>query len=90
MAIIGISSVHLLKTFIEAGALGALPLCGSADAFAAHEALRVAGSNLKACTTVTAAGVMWQAIIHGIFILSAMGITVTDKLMSAPAKPAKP
>ena len=29
MAIIGISSIHLLKTFIEAGALGALPLCGS-------------------------------------------------------------
>lgn len=90
MAIIGISSVHLLKTFIEAGALGSLPLCGTADAFSAYEALRVAGSNLKACTTVTPAGVMWQAIIHGIFILSAIGITVTDKLMNAATKPGKP
>jgi uncharacterized protein (TIGR00645 family) len=87
MAIIGISSVHLLKTFIEAGALGSLPLCGSADALAAHEALRAAGSNLQACTTVTPAGVMWQAIIHAIFILSAIGITVADKLMSAAPRP---
>src|SRR3546814_9486122 len=31
MAIIGISSIHLLKTFIEAGSLGALPLCGIAE-----------------------------------------------------------
>jgi len=90
MAIIGISSVHLLKTFIEAGALGSLPLCGTPDAFAAHDALRVAGSNLKACTTVTAAGVMWQAIIHGIFVLSAIGITVADKLMLGGAKAGKP
>jgi uncharacterized membrane protein YqhA len=27
MAIIGISSIHLLKTFIAAGTLGGLPLC---------------------------------------------------------------
>lgn len=57
MAIIGISSIHLLKTFIEAGTLGA--------------------SDSK----VTIAGVMWQTIIHAIFILSAIGIAYTDKLM---------
>ena len=57
MAIIGISSIHLLKTFIEAGALG------SGDA------------------KVTATGVMWQTIIHAIFILSAIGIAYTDSLM---------
>jgi len=59
MAIIGISSIHLLKTFIEAGALGA----GDAK--------------------VTIAGVMWQTIIHAIFILSAIGIAYTDTLMQA-------
>ena len=59
MAIIGISSIHLLKTFIEAGALGA----GDAK--------------------VTAVGVMWQTIIHAIFILSAIGIAYTDTLMQA-------
>jgi uncharacterized protein (TIGR00645 family) len=35
MAIIGISSIHLLKTFIEAGALGGLPLCNSPEGIAA-------------------------------------------------------
>ena len=32
MAILGISSSHLLKTFIEAGMLGGLPLCGTTAA----------------------------------------------------------
>ena len=69
MAIIGISSIHLLKTFIEAGQLG-LPLCGSEAAVGVP------------CTKFTSAGVMWQTIIHCVFILSAIGIAWTDKLMS--------
>ncbi|MDX2143973.1 MAG: TIGR00645 family protein [Rhodospirillaceae bacterium] len=60
MAIIGISSIHLLRTFIEAGNLG----------------------SPKA--NFTEAGVMWQAIIHSVFILSAMGIAYVDRL-SQPA-----
>ena len=56
MAIIGISSIHLLKTFIEAGAIG------------------TPGARL------TEAGVMWQTIIHSIFILSALGIAAIDRL----------
>ena len=73
MAIIGISSIHLLKTFIEAGQLG-LPLCTTA--LQAADAL---------CTKASATGVMWQAIIHGLFILSAMGIAMTDRIMAATA-----
>jgi uncharacterized protein (TIGR00645 family) len=60
MAIIGISSIHLLKTFIEAGALGT--------------------PNAK----FTADGVMWQTIIHIVFILSAVGIAYVDRLSSLP------
>ena len=56
MAIIGISSIHLLKTFIAIGALG---------------------TN----NNYTEAGVMWQTIIHVVFILSAIGIAAADKLM---------
>ena len=59
MAIIGISSIHLLKTFIAIGSLG------------------MANSNY------TQAGVMWQTIIHCVFILSAIGIAWTDRLMTA-------
>ena len=73
MAIIGISSIHLLKTFIEAGQLG-LPLC--TPALAAANAM---------CTKATATGVMWQTIIHCVFILSAIGIAWTDKLMANTA-----
>ena len=58
MAIIGISSIHLLKTFIEIDTLG------------------MPGSRF------TEAGVMWQTIIHCVFILSAIGIAYTDKLMT--------
>ncbi len=87
MAIIGISSIHLLKTFIAAGELG-LPLCGSADNVAALQATAAAiagGLEVAAarCTASTPTGVMWQTIIHGAFILSAMGIAYTDKLMTA-------
>jgi uncharacterized protein (TIGR00645 family) len=56
MAIIGISSIHLLRTFIEAGALG------------------------TANARVTAEGVMWQSIIHGLFIVSAIGIAYVDRM----------
>ena len=54
MAIIGISSIHLLRTFIEASQLG------------------------RPNAALTEAGIMWQAIIHGLFILSAIGIAVVD------------
>ncbi|MEQ1439047.1 TIGR00645 family protein [Fontimonas sp. SYSU GA230001] len=74
MAIIGISSIHLLKTFIEAGAIaGGLPLCGAVE-----PGVR--------CTTVTETGVMWQTFIHLAFIVSALGIAWTDRLMHAAAR----
>jgi uncharacterized protein (TIGR00645 family) len=82
MAIIGISSIHLLKTFIEAGMIGGVPLCGTVAALDAKAALETAGSLAKGCTTVTAEGVMWQTIIHSVFILSALGIAWTDRIMS--------
>jgi uncharacterized protein (TIGR00645 family) len=59
MAIIGISSIHLLRTFIEAGGL-------TSDK-----------------TAYTETGVMWQTIIHGVFIMSAIGIAIVDKLSNA-------
>ena len=58
MAIIGISSIHLLRTFIEASRIG------------------MAGA------TITSEAVMWQTIIHTIFILSAIGIAYVDRLAS--------
>ncbi len=51
-AIIGISSIHLLKTFINA-----------------------ANYDLKV--------LMWQTIIHVVFLLSALAIALTDRLLTA-------
>lgn len=82
MAIIGISSIHLLKTFIAAGELGGLPLCGTQLALDAAAQLGAA-SSARTCSTVTEAGVMWQTIIHMAFIVSAIGIAWTDRVMSS-------
>src|SRR6187200_2093385 len=74
MAIIGISSIHLLKSFIEVGMVGGLPLCSSPEGIEAVRALQpliAAGQNIKPCTTITATGVFWQTIIHSVFIISA-------------------
>ncbi|WP_022891772.1 TIGR00645 family protein [Agromyces subbeticus] len=63
MAIIGISSIHLLKTFIEVGDLGS---SGGAE-------------NLTGAT-YTGEGVMWQVIIHSVFILSALALAWIDRM----------
>ena len=81
MAIIGISSIHLLKTFIAAGTLQGLPFC-SPEVLASIADDANAGFALK-CSTLTPMGVMWQTIIHVVFILSAIGIAWTDRLMHA-------
>ncbi len=65
MAIIGISSIHLLRTFIEAGGLG------------------------SGKTNYTETGVMWQTIIHIVFIVSAVGIAYVDRLLSETESAAK-
>ena len=65
MAIIGISSIHLVRTFIEAGGLA------------------------SGKTGYTETGVMWQTIIHTVFILSAIGIAIVDKVSNASIEGAK-
>lgn len=59
MAIIGISSIHLLRTFIAAGNLGT-----------------------ERAMSYTQTGVMWQTIIHVVFIFSAIGVALADRIAS--------
>lgn len=87
MAIVGISSIHLLKTFIGASTLEGLPLCGTIEAFAAAKAATAAAWTSKTCDDFTSVGVMWQTAIHALFILSAMGIALTDKVMQQTSPP---
>ena len=37
---------------------------------------------VQTCAKLTPTGVMWQTIIHTIFILSALGIALTDRVMN--------
>ncbi len=78
MAIIGISSIHLLKTFIAAGTLGGLEFCTPEQLRAIKD---VTAMNPN-CATLTPLGVLWQTIIHCVFILSAIGIALTDRIMN--------
>ena len=57
-AIIGISSIHLLKVFISAG-------------------------------TLPEHTMLWQTVIHVVFLFSAVAIAVIDRIMVAAPKPAK-
>lgn len=86
LSIIGISSIHLLKTFIAAGALDGLPLCPPELMNAAASAANIGAAR---CSSLTSTGVLWQTIIHAVFILSAIGIAWTDKLMNSGNESAK-
>ena len=62
-ALVSISSIHLLKTFIEVRAPG---------------------------IQVNSEGIMWQVIIHVIFVLSAFALAWTDRVMlGGPKTPAR-
>ncbi|MEY2848522.1 MAG: hypothetical protein RI885_1187 [Actinomycetota bacterium] len=64
MAIIGISSIHLLKTFIEVGDLGA----------PAEDTDNLTGD------VYTYDGVFWQVMIHVVFIGSAVALAYIDRI----------
>ncbi len=68
MALIGISSIHLLKTFIEVQNVAIPP--GTDAALAAE---LVAASQVE---------VKWQVLIHMTFIVSAIAMAVTDRIMT--------
>ena len=80
MAIVGISSIHLLKTFIEVGDL------------AARGSTPSSGEENLTGEIYTWDGVLWQVIIHMVFILSAIALAWIDRMSQAgghaPAAPA--
>lgn len=73
MAIIGISSIHLLKTFIEVGNM--------TDAGSGQE---VTDENY------TSLGVLWQVVIHMVFIVSALALAAIDRMSKSTAHPTQP
>ncbi len=78
MAIIGISSIHLLKTFIAVGNM---------------DANGIPESETQGLGSYTPTGVLWQVVIHMVFIVSALALAWIDRmsqqtLAKAHAQPA--
>ncbi len=65
MAIIGISSIHLLKTFIAVGNM---------------DADGVSSSEVDGLGSYTPTGVLWQVVIHMVFIVSAVALAWIDRM----------
>lgn len=70
MAIIGISSIHLLKTFIAVGNM---------DADGVKE------SEVDGLGNYTPTGVLWQVVIHMVFIVSALALAWIDRMSQKTA-----
>lgn len=68
MALIGISSIHMLKTFIE---INNVEIPAGTSAALAEQL--IAASQIE---------VKWQVIIHATFILSAIAMAYTDRIMT--------
>jgi len=74
MAIIGISSIHLLKTFIAVGNM-------DEDGISKAEAAGLG--------SYTPTGVLWQVVIHMVFIVSALALAWIDKMSQSTIKAAQ-
>jgi uncharacterized protein (TIGR00645 family) len=73
MAIIGISSIHLLKTFIAVGNM---------------DEDGVNSSEVDGLGDYTPTGVFWQVVIHMVFIVSAVALAWIDKMSQSTIRAA--
>jgi uncharacterized protein (TIGR00645 family) len=73
ISIISISSIHLLRTFIEVGNLGAPKDAGTSITGASY----------------TSEGVFWQVMIHLAFIVSAVALAVIDRISMQRVSPTR-
>jgi len=77
ISIISISSIHLLKTFIEVGRMEGGFLGGEV-------------TNASGTVIYSSAGVMWEVVIHLAFIVSALALAKIDKWSQEHTAPPKP
>lgn len=70
-ALVGVSGIHLLKTFIELG--GEVDLGHSAEG---HSATGSTLDNMK---------IMWQVVIHVVFLLSSLLLSISERILHPPS-----
>lgn len=70
-ALVGVSGIHLLKTFIELG--GEVNLGHGGDG---HGSTEVAIDNMK---------IMWQVVIHVVFLLSSLILSISERILHPPS-----
>ena len=71
-ALVGVSGIHLLKTFIELG--GEVDLGHGADSHGAE-------SHVVAGSTVDNMKIMWQVVIHVVFLLSSLILSISERIL---------
>ena len=69
-ALVGVSGIHLLKTFIELG--GEVDLGHAAEG---HVDVDNAQLNMK---------IMWQVVIHVVFLLSSLVLSISERILHPP------
>lgn len=69
-ALVGVSGIHLLKTFIELG--GEVDLGHGSEG---HTAVDQAAENMK---------IMWQVVIHVVFLLSSLMLSISERILHPP------
>ncbi len=69
-ALVGVSGIHLLKTFIELGGETELSLLAEGEHHVEHTI-----DNMK---------IMWQVVIHTVFLLSAIILSWSERILHPP------
>ncbi len=69
-ALVGVSGIHLLKAFFELGGETDLSLMSEGEAHVEHSI-----DNMK---------VMWQVVIHTVFLLSALVLSWSERILHPP------
>ncbi len=75
-ALVGVSGIHLLKTFIELG--GEVDLGHGAESHGASE------------NTVDNMKIMWQVVIHVVFLLSSLILSISERILHPHASHPSP
>jgi uncharacterized protein (TIGR00645 family) len=87
-ALIGISSIHLLRSFIELGSPEAAVKASKAIASSA-KAANVSVEQMSALIMAPGNAMFWQVIVHLTFVVSAILLAMTDRITTRSAIEAK-
>ncbi len=82
-ALVGVSGIHLLKTFIELGGHGVHAATGLPEGLDSA-ALEAAVLQMNTEAYWKNINIMWQVVIHTVFLLSSIVLSVSERVLHPP------